>query len=290
MTETSSKIEFLRGVPIVGETLANALDSAPTVGVLRLSGIIGSSGMGRRTGLALAEQASSIERVFKLSRLKAVALAINSPGGSPVQSALLAGRIRQLAEENEIPVYAFCEDVAASGGYWLACAAEEIYADPASIVGSIGVVSAGFGFTDMLEKIGVERRIHTSGEKKGMLDPFVPEVEDDLERLREIQEDIHEQFKDYVRKRRGTKLTASEDMLFSGEFWTGRRSQELGLIDGLGDLRSVMREKFGEKVNLHLVGGRKRFGLGRLLGGQADLVDQGVAALEDRAYWSRFGL
>ena len=290
MIETSSKIEFLRGVPIVGETLANALDSAPTVGVLRLSGIIGSSGMGRRTGLALAEQASSIERVFKLSRLKAVALAINSPGGSPVQSALLAGRIRQLAEENAIPVYAFCEDVAASGGYWLACAAEEIYADPASIVGSIGVVSAGFGFTDMLEKIGVERRIHTSGEKKGMLDPFVPEVEDDLERLREIQEDIHEQFKDYVRKRRGIKLTASEDMLFSGEFWTGRRSQELGLIDGLGDLRSVMREKFGEKVNLHLVGGRKRFGLGRLLGGQADLVDQGVAALEDRSYWSRFGL
>ena len=290
MTETSSKLEFLRGVPIVGETLANALDSAPTVGVLRLSGIIGSSGMGRRTGLALTEQASSIERVFKLSRLKAVALAINSPGGSPVQSALLAGRIRQLAEENEIPVYAFCEDVAASGGYWLACAAEEIYADPASIVGSIGVVSTGFGFTDMLEKIGVERRIHTSGEKKGMLDPFVPEVEDDLERLREIQEDIHEQFKDYVRKRRGTKLTASEDMLFSGEFWTGRRSQELGLIDGLGDLRSVMREKYGEKVNLHLVGGRKRFGLGRLLGGQADLVDQGVAALEYRAYWSRFGL
>jgi signal peptide peptidase SppA len=280
----------LRGVPIVGETLANALDGAPTVGVLRLSGIIGSSGMGRRTGLALAEQASSIERVFKLSRLKAVALAINSPGGSPVQSALLAGRIRQLAEENEIPVYAFCEDVAASGGYWLACAAEEIYADPASIVGSIGVVSAGFGFTDMLEKIGVERRVHTSGEKKGMLDPFVPEVEDDLARLREIQEDIHEQFKDYVRKRRGTKLTASEDMLFSGEFWTGRRSQELGLIDGLGDLRSVMREKYGEKVNLHLVGGRKRFGLGRLLGGQADLVDQGIATLEDRAYWSRFGL
>ena len=290
MTETSSKIEFLRGVPIVGEKLANALDGAPTVGVLRLSGIIGPSGMGRRPGLALAEQASSIERVFKLSRLKAVALAINSPGGSPVQSALLAGRIRQLAEEKEIPVYAFCEDVAASGGYWLACAAEEIYADPASIVGSIGVVSAGFGFTDMLEKIGVERRVHTSGEKKGMLDPFVPEVEDDLERLREIQEDIHEQFKDYVRKRRGAKLTASEDLLFSGEFWTGRRSQELGLIDGLGDLRSVMREKYGEKVNLRLVGGRKRFGLGRLLGGQVDLVDQGIAALEDRAYWSRFGL
>jgi signal peptide peptidase SppA len=290
MTEMSPKIEFLRGVPIVGEKLANALDSAPTVGVLRLSGIIGSSSMASRTGLTLAEQASSIERVFKLSRLKAVALAINSPGGSPVQSALLAGRIRQLAEEKEIPVYAFCEDVAASGGYWLACAAEEIYADPASIVGSIGVVSAGFGFTDMLEKIGVERRVHTSGKKKGILDPFVPEVEDDLERLREIQEDIHEQFKGYVRKRRGAKLTASEDFLFSGEFWTGRRSQELGLIDGLGDLRTVMREKYGDKVNLRLIGGRKRFGLGRLLGGQMDLVDHGMAVLQDRAYWSRFGL
>jgi signal peptide peptidase SppA len=290
MTENSPKIKFLRGVPIVGEKLANVLDGVPTVGVLRLSGIIGSSGMGRRTGLALTEQASMIERVFNLSRLKAVALAINSPGGSPVQSALIARRIRQLAEEKEIPVYAFCEDVAASGGYWLACAAEEIYADPASIVGSIGVVSAGFGFTDMLEKIGVERRVHTSGKKKGMLDPFVPEVEDDLERLREIQEDIHEQFKDYVRMRRGAKLKACEDILFSGEFWTGRRSQELGLIDGLGDLRSVMRKKYGEKVNLRLVGGRKRFGLGRLLGGQVDIVDQGIAALEDRAYWSRFGL
>jgi signal peptide peptidase SppA len=290
MTETSPKIEFLRGIPIVGEKLANVLDGAPTVGVLRLSGIIGSSGMGRQTSLALAEQASSIDRVFKLSRLKAVALAINSPGGSPVQSALLAGRIRQLAEEKKIPVYAFCEDVAASGGYWLACAAEEIYADPASIVGSIGVISASFGFTDMLKKVGVERRVHTSGKNKGMLDPFVPEVADDLERLREIQEDIHEQFKEYVRKRRGSKLTASEDLLFSGEFWTGRRSQELGLIDGLGDLRSVMREKYGEKVNLRLIGNRKRLGLGRLLGGQLDFVDRGIAALEDRAYWSRFGL
>ena len=195
-----------------------------------------------------------------------------------------------MAEEKEIPIYAFCEDVAASGGYWLACAAEEIYADPASIVGSIGVISAGFGFVDLLEKVGVERRVHTSGDKKGMLDPFVAEKADDIERLRDIQEDIHEQFKDYVRDRREAKLTADESVLFSGEFWTGRRGAELGLVDGLGDLRSVMREKFGEKVNLRLVGGRKRFGLGRLLGGQADLAGDAIAAVEERLHWGRFGL
>ena len=238
----------------------------------------------------MSEQASSIERAFKLPRLKAVALAINSPGGSPVQAALIARRIRQLAEEKEIPIYAFCEDVAASGGYWLACAAEEIYADPASIVGSIGVISAGFGFVDLLQKVGVERRVHTSGDKKGMLDPFAAEKADDIERLRDIQEDIHEQFKDYVRDRRKAKLCADENVLFSGEFWTGKRGMELGLVDGLGDLRSVMREKFGEKVNLRLVGVRKRLGLERLLGGQADLVGNAFAAVEERLHWGRFGL
>ena len=152
------------------------------------------------------------------------------------------------------------------------------------------MISAGFGFVDLLEKVGVERRVHTSGDKKGMLDPFVAEKADDIERLRDIQEDIHEQFKDYVRDRRAAKLTANESVLFSGEFWTGRRGAELGLVDGLGDLRSVMREKFGEKVNLRLVGGRKRFGLGRLLGGQADLAGDAIAAVEERLHWGRFGL
>ncbi|MEC8371425.1 MAG: S49 family peptidase [Pseudomonadota bacterium] len=274
----------------MGDRIADRLEGAPTVGVLRLTGVIGQLGPGRRGGLSLSEQAGSIDRAFKLPRLKAVALAINSPGGSPVQAALIARRIRQLAEEKEIPIYAFCEDVAASGGYWLACAAEEIYADPASIVGSIGVISAGFGFVDLLEKVGVERRVHTSGDKKGMLDPFVAEKADDIERLRDIQEDIHEQFKDYVRDRRAAKLTANESVLFSGEFWTGRRGMELGLVDGLGDLRSVMREKFGEKVNLRLVGVRKRLGLGRLLGGQADLAGNAFAAVEERLHWGRFGL
>lgn len=290
MTDKSSKIELLRGVPVIGERLADRLDGAPTVGVLRLSGVIGQVGPGRRNGLALSEQAGTIDRLFKLPRLKAVALAVNSPGGSPVQASLIAGRIRQLAEENEVPVFAFCEDVAASGGYWLACAADEIYADPASIIGSIGVISAGFGFPQLLEKIGVERRVHTSGKSKGMLDPFVPEREDDVDRLKDIQEDIHEQFRAYIRGRRGAKLSADEDLLFNGEFWTGRRAEELGLVDGLGDLRSVMRGKYGEKVNLKLVGGGRRFGLLRLLGSRMDLAGNAVAAIEERLHWSRFGL
>ncbi|MEC7536145.1 MAG: S49 family peptidase, partial [Pseudomonadota bacterium] len=169
MNADKTKSEIIRALPVVGGRIADRLEGAPTVGVLRLTGVIGHLGPGRRRGLSLSEQACSIDRAFKLPRLKAVALAINSPGGSPVQAALIARRIRQLAEEKEIPIYAFCEDVAASGGYWLACAAEEIYADPASIVGSIGVISAGFGFVDLLEKVGVERRVHTSGDKKGML-------------------------------------------------------------------------------------------------------------------------
>ena len=284
------KTETLRGLPVVGGRIADWLEGAPTVGVLRLTGVIGQNSIGRRGGLSLAEQASSIERLFKLPRLNAVALAINSPGGSPVQASLIAGRIRQLADEKEIPVYAFCEDVAASGGYWLACAAEEIYADPASIVGSIGVISAGFGFVDLLEKIGVERRVHTSGDKKGMLDPFFNEKEGDLDRLRDIQEDIHEQFKDYVRNRRESKLIADERVLFSGEFWTGRRAEELGLVDGLGELRNVMREKFGEKVNLRIIGGRKRFGISQLLSGRADIADEVIAAAEERLQWDRFRL
>ena len=190
----------------------------------------------------------------------------------------------------KVPVYAFCEDVAASGGYWLACAAEEIYADPASIVGSIGVISAGFGFPEMLEKLGIERRVHVSGDKKDMLDPFVAERPDDIERLRDLQEDIHDQFKQYVLTRRGEKLKADEDVLFSGEFWTGRRAEELGLIDGLGDLRSVMRELYGAKVNLKVVDAPRRFGLQRILGSRNGYFEQALAAVEERLSWGRFGL
>ena len=266
----------------------------PVVAVLRLSGVIGGIGPVRR-GLSLASQAHLIERAFKVPRLEAVALTINSPGGSPVQSALIAGRIRALAEEKNIPVVAFAEDVAASGGYWLACAADEIFAHESSIVGSIGVISAGFGFSALLERLGVERRVHTAGERKAMLDPFRSEDPKDVARLETIQTDVHESFQDYVRQRRGERLTGEEADLFSGEFWTGRRALELGLVDALGDLRQVMRERYGEKVRLRLIDGARPRWRPRLsvevpapdlAASAAALVD----AVEERALWARYGL
>ncbi|MEE8292922.1 MAG: S49 family peptidase [Kiloniellales bacterium] len=266
----------------------------PVVAVLRLSGVIGGIGPVRR-GLSLASQAHLIERAFKLPRLEAVALTINSPGGSPVQSALIAGRIRALAEEKNIPVVAFAEDVAASGGYWLACAADEIFAHESSIVGSIGVISAGFGFPALLERLGVERRVHTAGERKTMLDPFRSEDPKDVARLQTIQTDVHESFQDYVRQRRGERLTGEEADLFSGEFWTGRRALELGLVDALGDLRQVMRERYGEKVRLRLIDGARPRWRPRLsvevpapdLAASAAAL---VGAVEERALWARYGL
>ncbi len=297
MSEESATGEIVRQIPWIGEKLAARIEGAPTVAVLRMSGIISQIGMARRGAINMTELAGPIDRAFKLPRLKAVALAVNSPGGAPVQSALIAGRVRALAEEKELPIFAFCEDVAASGGYWLACAADEIYANGASIVGSIGVVSAGFGFPALLERFGIERRVHTAGDKKMLLDAFQVEKKKEVERLRDIQDDMHEQFKAYVRERRGARLKADEDVLFSGEFWTGRRALELGLIDGIGDLRTIMREKFGEKVSLRLVAAPKRFRLQQLFGGRAPgggapggWADDAVAALEDRLLWSRFGL
>lgn len=270
----------------------------PLVAVLRLSGVIGSLGPWR-SGLTLAGQAQAIERAFKMKRLSAVALSINSPGGSPVQSALLATRIRALADEKEIPVFAFAEDVAASGGYWLACAADEIFADENSIVGSIGVISSGFGLQELIKRIGVERRLYTSGERKSLLDAFQPEKPEDLERLKGIQQDIHESFKEMVRRRRGAKLKADEATLFNGEFWTGKRARELGLVDGLGELRQIMRQRFGDKVQLKRIGGRqpwwrRRLGVTEALeraGPQpADWAGGLISAVEERALWSRFGL
>ena len=291
MSETQPESRGLGALPIVGDLL----DPPPTVAVLRLSGVIGEFGTLRR-GLSLASQARLIERAFKLRNLKAVALAVNSPGGSPVQSALIAGRIRQWAREKEIPVVAFCEDVAASGGYWLACAADEIFADASSIVGSIGVVSGGFGLQGLIEKLGVERRVHTAGDKKVMLDAFQPEKPSDVKHLKEIQGDIHLAFKDMVRASRGDKLKGPEKELFSGAFWTGTRALELGLIDELGDLRSVMRERYGENVKLRLVAERRgllqrlRFGGASTSGGAIDWPGAAVAAVEERLMWNRFGL
>ena len=268
----------------------------PLVTVLRLSGVIGSTGPVRR-GMTMAAMAGAIERAFRPPRLAAVALAVNSPGGSPVQSSLIARRIRALADEKSVPVIAFVEDAAASGGYWLACAADEIYADASSIVGSIGVVSGGFGFPEAIRRLGIERRLHTSGENKAMLDPFSPEDSDDVVRLKAIQADIHEAFKQHVRDRRGGRLKASDDILFNGEFWTGRRSLELGLIDGLGDLRTVMRQRFGDKVRLRPMAAGRSWprwiggggGDGSSLGAERWIAG-GIAAVEERLWWGRIGL
>ena len=265
----------------------------PVVTVVRLAGTIGTLGP-LRGGLTLAGIAGALERAFKSSNLKAVALAINSPGGSPVQSALIAGRIRALAAEKGVPVFAFTEDVAASGGYWLACAGDEIYAEEASIIGSIGVVSSGFGFPELLKRLGIERRVHTAGERKGMLDPFRDEEPEDVARLKSLQQDIFESFKAQVRNRRGQRLKAADEVLFNGDIWTGKRALDLGLIDGIGDLRSVMRARFGDKVKLKPVGVERGWLMRRLRVSEppqsAGWVREAVAALEERARWARYGL
>jgi len=277
----------------------------PEVSVLRLSGVIGGFGP-LRSGMSLASVEPLVERAFAQPRLKAVALVVNSPGGSPAQSALIAKRIRDLAREKEIPVLAFCEDVAASGGYWLACAADEIIVQPTSIIGSIGVITSGFGFAELMDKIGVERRLYTAGERKSMLDPFRPEDPVDVSRIRALQQELHDVFKEMVRDRRGQRLKAPEDVLFSGEFWAGGKAVELGLADSLGDLRQVLRDRFGKRVRLRRIQGPRRLlrrlGLGRGrsdgalplwadgLPGPHDWAAGLLAAVEERALWSRFGL
>lgn len=220
-----------------------------------------------------------------------VALAINCPGGSPVQSAIIARRIRTLAAEHKVPVYAFCEDVAASGGYWLACAADEIYADENSIVGSIGVISMGFGFPETLKKLGIERRVHTAGENKSQNDPFQPEKPEDVARLETMLDEMHGSFKALVRERRAGKLKGDEKEIFSGEFWCGETALGLGLIDGLGHMHEVLRRKFGEKVEMKLISASSGWGLRRIgMANPSDLPEAALQALEMRAWWSRFGL
>jgi serine protease SohB len=227
--------------------LKNKFKKSGIVAVIRLEGVISTGG---RFGGGINDQSLSplIEKAFELARLKAVALIVNSPGGSPSQSSLIAARIIRLSKKKDIPVLAFCEDVAASGGYWLACSANEIYADENSIIGSIGVISAGFGFHEFISKQGVERRVYTSGEEKSMLDPFKPEKKDEVVRLRAIQKGIHENFKNFVTERRSEKITGKK--IFTGEVWEAARAKDLGLIDGIGHLETVITEKFGEDVKL----------------------------------------
>lgn len=259
----------------------------PVVPAIRLGGVIGGLGW-RGAGLTLAGLERLIERAFALRHAPAVALLVNSPGGAPVQASLIAGRIRQLADERQRPVLAFVEDVAASGGYWLACAADEILVDASSVVGSIGVISAGFGFNDAIARLGVERCVHTAGARKGMLDPFQPERAEDLERLHGIQGAIHEAFKAHVRARRGARLKAPEAELFDGRIWAGPEAVALGLADGLGEARSVIRARFGAAARLVPLS-RPRSWLQRRLDIEAALGAAGQL-LEERLLWQRYGL
>ncbi len=269
----------------------------PRVSVVRLTGVIGSHSPLRK-GLSLSDMAGVLKEAFEADNLKAVALAVNSPGGSPVQSSLIARRIRALADEKKVPVFAFAEDVAASGGYWLLTSADEIYANESSIIGSIGVISAGFGFPAVLDRLGVERRVYASGRNKAALDPFQREKPEEIKYLRGIQDEIHEAFREQVRGRRAGKLNASEEELFDGRFWTGTKAVELGLVDGIGDLRTVLRERYGEKVKLDLVSDsgpwwRRWTGLTHMRRSALETGDWATAlvgAIEDRALWSRFGL
>ena len=271
----------------------------PVVPVVRLTGIIGFS-TPLRPGLSLAGVARTLDRAFAMRRAVAVALAINSPGGSPVQSHLIFRRIRELAAEHKRQVIAFVEDAGASGGYMIACAGDEIVADPHSIIGSIGVVGGSFGFDKLIAKIGIERRLYTSGEHKAMLDPFLPENADDVERLKKLQREIHDDFIALVKSRRGAKLTGPENDLFSGEYWTGRKALELGLVDAIGDLRTTLRERFGDKVVTPLIAaergllGRRIFGVAgsglAQAGNGAGLAEDLISALEARAIWARYGL
>jgi signal peptide peptidase SppA len=278
-------------VPAMFGWIRDRLRRGAAVPVVRLSGVIAAGGVLGARGLSIESVAPLLTRAFAQRGAKAVALAINSPGGSPVQSALIAQRIRLLAAEKKLPVIAFVEDAAASGGYWLACAADEIIADPASIVGSIGVISSGFGFQEMLGRFGIERRVHTAGERKAMLDPFSSEKPEDVERLKRLQVEIHDGFKDWVRQRRGGRLQGDEATLFSGEFWTAKRGLELGLVDGLGELRAVLQARYGAKVHLPLIAPRRRllsrFGFG---GSLEELGPTTLAALEERLHWQRLGL
>jgi signal peptide peptidase SppA len=273
----------------------------PTVPVLRLSGAIGMMSP-LRAGLSIASLAEPLQKAFEMSKTPSVALIVNSPGGSAVQSSLILKRIRALAEEKKKKVHVFCEDVVASGGYYIAVAGDEIYAEPSSIVGSIGVISSGFGFVDAIDKLGIQRRVYTAGRSKAILDPFLPEKADDIERLAALQRDAHDVFIGVVKERRAGRLNGPDGELFSGAFWSGKQALEFGLIDGISDIRTRMREVYGDKVRLKVVPIERGGLLSRLrrtpnletlasaVAQNGSLTDDLLATLETRALWARYGL
>jgi len=278
------------------------LKSRPVVPVLRFTGPIGMV-TPLRPGLSISQCAGAIEKAFRMSKVPSVAIIVNSPGGSPVQSNLIFRRVRQLAEEKKKTVYVFCEDVAASGGYFLALGGDEIYADPASIVGSIGVIFAGFGFDKAIEKLGISRRVYTAGEAKDALDAFRPERPEDVARIKDLQREVHDVFIGAVKERRAERLKGPDKELFSGAFWSAPRALEHGLIDGISDVRTKMRELHGDKVRLRVVPLERGGLLSRLrrfpgasaryedlTGGGLAFGDDLISAIETRALWSKFGL
>ena len=268
------------------------------VPVVRLSGVIGAV-TPLRPGMSLAGVARTLERAFATKNAKAVALVINSPGGSPVQSRQIYLRIRQLAAEKKLPVLVFVEDVAASGGYMIACAGDEIFCDPSSILGSIGVVGGSFGFQELIKKVGVERRLYTAGAHKAMLDPFLPENPDDVARVKALQREIHAIFISLVKESRGSRLKGAEDVLFTGEYWAGETSISLGLADAIGDLRSTLKARYGDKVSTPVIApstgmlsgllGRRSAGTLASLEALPGLPEEVISALETRAIWAKFG-
>jgi signal peptide peptidase SppA len=302
MTEQSDNRGGWRGLTgrLMELVPARLRRATAVVPVVRLSGVIGAV-TPLRPGMSLAGVAKTLERAFATRNAKAVALVVNSPGGSPVQSRQIYLRIRQLAAEKKLPVLVFVEDVAASGGYMIACAGDEIFCDPSSILGSIGVVGGTFGFQELIKKIGVERRLYTAGAHKAMLDPFLPENPDDVARVKALQREIHALFISLVKQSRGEKLKGADDVLFSGEYWAGETSVSLGLADAIGDLRSTLRARYGEKVQIPVIApatgmlsgllGRKSAGAASLssLEGIASLPDELISALETRAIWAKFG-
>ena len=259
----------------------------PVIPVVRLHGVIAAD---HRPGrLNIAGVAPLLKRAFAFKASPVVAVIVNSPGGSPVQSRLISKRIRDLADQHGKKVLVFVEDAAASGGYFIAVAGDEVIADPSSIVGSIGVIYAGFGFVEAIGKLGIERRVHTAGRSKSTLDPFLPEKKSDIDRIKQLELDVHKVFIDWVKMRRGDKLKGSDDELFTGEYWSGVRGLGLGLVDALGDLHQVLRERYGEDISLKMIEPKRGLISLSSLGFSA-LVNDAAAALEDRALWSRLGL
>lgn len=281
--------KFIKKIPF----LSDLIDPKERVAVIRFAGVIADSTMMRRAGVNYQKFREAIPDAFDVARVKAVALIINSPGGAPAQCSLISERIRALSEEKNIPVFAFVEDVAASGGYWLACCGDEIYAQETSIVGSIGVISSGFGLDEFIAKHDIKRRIHTSGRDKSFLDPFKPEKAEDVERLKSIQADMHVSFKEWVMERRGERLRGSEAELMEGAFWTGKQAVEKGLIDGIGHIATIMKAKFGDDVQfIDCTPDKKSFLSSLLPFGQESALDLGqvIEVAEEKSFWNRFGL